>query len=155
MPAIRWEKRDGSGLDVGFHLDHASNRLTVIHSQPAADVAKIIKQNQYRRKYVDSSAQRRSGKMWEVANIPNGIVMEWMKLYGVNAMDKEHLPAVVALCSSPEWRDAVAVTDFDFSQSPGRTTFAGPIDRANHPLASNRSYKHRGGGIIDSGAWRG
>lgn len=155
MPKIRWEPRDGSGMDVGFHLDHAENKLTVVHRQPAVDVAKIVKQNQWRRNNVDSSALRRSGQFLEVANIPNGIVMEWMKLYGVDALNKDHIPAVVALCNSPEWRDAVSCVDFNYAKRAKTTHFTGSRDRSSHPLASNLSYRNTTGGIIDSGAWRG
>ncbi|MCH7908235.1 MAG: hypothetical protein IIB38_01310, partial [Candidatus Hydrogenedentes bacterium] len=74
---------------------------------------------------MDSGALRRSGKFLEVANIPNGIVMEWMKLYGVDALNKDHIPAVVALCNSPEWRDAVSCVNFDYSKRTRKTLLAG------------------------------
>lgn len=149
---IRWDEADGSGVNVGFHLDEASNRITVLHSQP---IDAIVKQNHWRRQNEDNTRLRKSGALYEVADVPNIIAMEWMKLYGVNIMDKDHMPAVLALIDSPEWHDAVATTNLKVSRRAPRKHLTGVRDRANHPLASNRSYQHTSGGLIDSGAWRG
>ncbi len=148
---IRWDENDGSGVDTGFDVDHASGLITVVNSQP---VAKIIKQNQFRRSTEDNSERRRSGLLYEIANIPNIMAMRWKVLYGVDIMNKSHMPWVLRLIASREYNSAVAVTDGNFTQSPERTHFIGSRDRASHPLASNRAKASGAGGLIDSGAWR-
>ncbi len=148
---IRWDENDGSGVDVGYHVDHATDQLTVVHSQP---VDKIIRENQFRRRTEDNSARRRSGLLYEIANIPDIIVLQWKAKYGVDVMNKAHMPWVLRLIASREYNAAVAVTDGNFMQAPERTTFIGARDRASHPLASNRAKMSGAGGLIDTGAWR-
>lgn len=150
MAKVRWEQYDGGGLDVGFVVDHASQQLHTVYHQ---DPSHILTQNAFRRNTEDNSARRRRGDMYQVAEIPLGIVMEWKTKHGVDIHDVDHWPKVKELLHSPEY-SAVRVSESNFLNRPVRTHFAGSRVRASHPLASNRAKFNGGtGGLIHTGVF--
>lgn len=150
MAGILWEN-DGSGVDVGYHYDQATGAFTVCHSQ---DVSHIAANNTRRRLTEDNSARRRSGDLYQIAEIGNGTLMEWKVKYGVDVNNEDHWPAVMRLIHSREYREQVMVTEGNFvrrGEGQERKFFTGSLDSSSHPLSSNRSRKY--GGIIASGSF--
>lgn len=145
MRGIRWEPYDGGGLNLGFHVDEVDGTVTAVYDQP---MERIIRENQFRRRHEDNSVRRRSGKLYEIANIPYKIAMYWKTHLGVDIMDQGDFPKVLQLIQSPEWAEAVMVCQGSFAQRPKRQFFTGPRDQVSHPLGSNRA---RLGGAIARG----
>jgi hypothetical protein len=126
--------------------------VSIIHHQSGADLDKIIRDNHLMRTTVDQSAARRAGLLYMIANIPNGIVMEWLVKYGVDMNCQAHWPRVMQLIASHEYNRSVATVDGTFHHTPVRRTFIGARDRASHPLASNRAQSGPGG-LIKAGVF--
>lgn len=153
MPNIRWDRNDGSGLNVGFLPDHATGQLHVVHNQSSAVISAILSNNAFRRNTEDNSARRRSGKLFQLAEVPNGIVMEWLVKYGVDINNVDHWPQVMQLIHSRDYA-SVKVAEGNYLRRPVQSHFCGSRDRANHPLASNRARFDRAtGGIIKAGVF--
>lgn len=146
MPDIRWEPYDGGGMNVGFHVDPADNTVTTVYQQP---MDRIIAENKFRRLHEDNSARRRSGALYEIANIPVWMIQMWRNKHGVDIHDPDHFPAILQLIQSQEYAPSVMVCEGSFASKPKRTFFTGARDSASHPLASNRAQ--RSGGLIARG----
>lgn len=85
-----------SGITTYFHYDENDEQMTIETSQ---DVTPIIELNK---------AQQREGfnkrsDMWHAATIPAVVQLEWMTKFGVDLMNKDHLPAVKQLLNSSEY----------------------------------------------------
>lgn len=68
------------------------------------DVEPFLRRN---RALADSDEYRRKGlknDMLHVASIPIGVQYKWLKEYGVDVFNKEHLPRVKSLLNSPDWK---------------------------------------------------
>lgn len=151
MPDIRWEPRNFSGIDVGFAVDRANGNLTVVHSQNDDTIRAILKNNAVSRRDEPGPKARLSGRLYTIANIPNGIVYEWMAKHGVDVQNAAHWPRVMELIHDPEYSQ-VRTSNLDFRHRAPRTTFIGHRVRSDHPLASNRAAAGRGG-LIARGAF--
>lgn len=142
--AIQWEY-DGGAMNIGYSFDEADGLMRVHYHQP---IDRIVAENRHRRLHEDNSAQRRSGKLYEIANIPMSIIAHWRNVLGVDINNPDDFPKILQLVQSPEWCDAVMVCQGSFKAKPRVEYFTGARDRAPHPLASNRA---RIGGAIGRG----
>ncbi len=151
MPKIRWDAPDEDGRMHGYHVDHANGQITMVQVQ---DPRAIIRRNKLRRANDNTDARRRSGQLYEIADIPNSIVLEWKAKYGVDMMNKDHFRQVLELIHSREYAPSVKLVEGDMRQHATRNHFAGSRDRSTHPLASNRAGMATSGGLVDTNAWR-
>ena len=131
--SVNWNRYAGGNMNTGYSFDQSSGRMGVHYSQP---VDKIIRNNQHRRSTEDNSQRRRDGRLYQIAEIPVGIVHEWKVKYGVDVNERDHWPAVMQLIQSRDYNAAVAVADGNFLARPVRTHFA--ASRAAHPLTAER-----------------
>ncbi len=69
-------------------------------AQPIIEANKE-KQSYGREYYVSRDAE---GEYHKVASIPIGIQYKWMVEYGVDIMNKDHMPKVKKLLNDPDWR---------------------------------------------------
>ena len=152
MSQISWEGIGGSGLSIGLQHDTANETVSILHHQSGADIDKIIRDNHLMRTTVDQSAARRAGLLYQIANIPNGLLMEWLVKYGADINCRAHWPRILQLIASNEYNRAVATVDGTFMKDPVRSTFIGARDRASHPLASNLAQRGPGG-LIKAGVF--
>ena len=78
---------NGDSMSLQYIVDTAPNDAFAMRMRNEADHAKA----------------RKNG-MQHVGHIPNIIIEKWLKEYGINALKKEHLPAVIRLLNSPDWK---------------------------------------------------
>lgn len=80
------------------HHDVANDSITVAHRQ---DVSGIIEANKKAR---NEASGRKAGELQQVANIPNIVVLQWMK-EGINVMapNREDQKRMKKKLNSPEW----------------------------------------------------
>ena len=73
------------------------------------DVEPILERNKALQTYDGLlPMERGEGNFRRVATFPNGIIEKWKKELGVDVMNREHLPKVMALLRQPEWRYLVS-----------------------------------------------
>jgi|TARA_R110000751_G_scaffold306059_2_gene423541 hypothetical protein len=147
MDKTPWEA--SGDFNQRFEYDPISKQIAIRYSQP---VDALIRRNQHRRKVEDNSDRRRAGMLYEIADIPVGIVHKWKTELGVDINNRDHFPAVMQLIQSREYNAAVAVVDGNFLKAPVRTHFAGSRDSGAHPLGTNRAAGTvSAGGLIKGG----
>lgn len=131
---IQWQAGiPSSGLDVGTYTDPASNAVTLIYSQ---DIRQLMKNNHFRRMHEDNSIRRRSGKFYQVAEIPLVTVMEWKTDHKADILKDEDWQKCVELMHASEYRH-VRVDNTHFMKRSKRTLFTGAkTNRTSHPLAA-------------------
>ncbi len=93
-------------MDEGFDLrqrfhDHRNGTFTIETYQ---DVGPYLERNRRERNAWNGQGRQLVGdSMRKIADIPNVVAEKWMREYGVNVLDKNHLPAVKRLLRDPEW----------------------------------------------------
>jgi hypothetical protein len=149
MSSTPWEYDGVGGLNNKYHHDPTSNQVTIQYSQP---VNAIIRNNQLRRKTENNSARRRSGELFQIAEIPVGIIHMWKVKHGVDIHNRDHWQGVKQLIASREYNAAVGVTDGEYLTAPVKQHFIGQRNSASHPLGSNRAGTGRGP-LVKSGVF--
>ncbi len=149
MGQIQWEHQ-GGGFHQGVHHDEASGQFTLCFHHDDSFISAV---NRHRRLTEDNSARRRSGKLFQVAEVSNGTIMEWKHMHGVDVFNEDHWPGVMRLIHSQQYRDKVMVTESNCvrsNESVERKYFTGSLDQSSHPLSSTR---RKFGGVIASGSF--
>ncbi len=152
MPKIRWDVDHSTDTHTGYHVDHANGKLTRVTVQ---DPSALIKKNKFRRAHDNTAQRRRTGQMFEIADVPNAIYLLWKEKHGCDMLNKDDFRKMMSLIHSQDYAPSVKVTDGNYMQGGTRQHFVGARDRASHPLASNRAQSQGAtGGLVDTGAWR-
>lgn len=143
MSGIRWEPDPGQGMNLGFSTDAVTGDVTAVYQQP---MDRIFAENKFRQRNEDNSARRRSGDLYEIANIPVWIVQYWKTVLGVDIHNPDDFPRILQLIQSQDWAPSVMVVDdgMNFSCKPKREYFTGPRDSSAHPLGSGRAKRFAG-----------
>ena len=90
-----------TGVSTYHDYDPLTDTTTIYTSQ---DVAPALEWNKALFKEDGASARGKKIGWWHVASIPIGVQEKWLREYGVNIWDKDHLPRVKRLLNDPEWR---------------------------------------------------
>lgn len=153
MSKIYWEP-SGFNISHGYHFDEGTDQFTFCYRH---DDRWLSQDNRNRRRNefgtAENDRRRRSGELYQFAEVSNGTVMEWRHVYGVDVFNEDHWPAVMRLVHSMEYRDKVMVTEgsfLDSNASQAKKYFLGGHTAETHPLSTTRK-KYRG--IIASGAF--
>ncbi|MXO67785.1 hypothetical protein GRI72_02920 [Altererythrobacter marinus] len=85
---------------VGDHPDDPDGVL-VRYEQSAKSIDAIIERN--KRAQIDSQGKR-LGSLEKVAEIPVGVMYEWLVKFGVDAWNPDHSDAVKKLLNDPDYR---------------------------------------------------
>lgn len=86
-----------TGVSTFHDYDETDDRTFISYEQ---DVEPILDAN----KALQNEATGRMGDMVRVASIPTTVQLKWLTEYGVDLMNKDHMPAVKRLLNSNEWR---------------------------------------------------
>jgi hypothetical protein len=143
MPDIRWEIDPYRSMRTGFHVDHASGELTVVHQE---DVSFLLKKNRELFNATDASRRRTSEwHMW--ARIPNGIIAKWKSELGVDIMKEEDWQKVRELLHHPDW-SGLRTSAGSYLERPARE-YMHTVKRENRTsrLVGSRSKPIRRGGL--------
>jgi hypothetical protein len=85
---------------VWHDYDSVTDKTTISEVQncrPSIERGKMLqKEEAYTRKGIKNSFQH-------AATIPIGVQYEWLRRYGVNIFDKNHIKRVESLLNDPEW----------------------------------------------------
>ena len=96
-----------TGITTKLAYDHASDQLTVGYFQ---DTTAIQESNKLAQLDVESH-RKQSDNSWSLyARVPNIVIMEWKRKYGVDFFDRNHWPRVMKLINSPDYRDVKRTT---------------------------------------------
>ncbi len=118
MAKILWQDPGSStSLANGLSVDPVTGDVTVVYRQ---DVNRILELNQIRRNEAVNLKRRRSGEMYQVAEIPLVTVMMWKDELGVDIHNADHWQSVRELLHDPEWR-GVRVEETRFLDRPKRS----------------------------------
>lgn len=80
-----------------FEYDEDGDKVIINHRQ---DVTATLERNKARQ-----NAEREKGEHWELmADIPVGVLYEWLTKYGVDFFNKNHAAGVNRLLNSNEYR---------------------------------------------------
>lgn len=118
MGKIRWDYDPQASLQVGYHIDPVTDRVTIVHRE---DVSPVLKANK-RAQLVDVNKPAGDEFWRHVGRIPPGVVMLWMKKYGVDVMKTSHQPKVLQMLDRPEWR-WLKVRQGNYARAPERQYF--------------------------------
>lgn len=86
-----------TGMMTFHDYDEVEDKTFISYEQ---DVEPLLDRN----KAAQNDATGPMGDMVHVASIPQTIQMKWMVEYGVDIMNKDHMPKVKRLLNDPEWR---------------------------------------------------
>ena len=86
-----------TGLKTFHSYDETEDKTYISYEE---DVEALLDRN----KRLQNEAQGSMGDGVHVASIPQTVQMLWMTKYGVDLMNKDHMPAVKRLLNSSEWR---------------------------------------------------
>ena len=86
-----------TGLKTFHQYDEAEDKTFISYEE---DVEALLDRN----KAMQNEATGSMGDGVHVASIPPTIQMRWMIEYGVDLMNKDHMPAVKRMLNSSEWR---------------------------------------------------
>lgn len=100
-----WELIDynpGTGLSkyIGDHPDDPDGVLIRYH-QDAKSIQQILDRNKEAANHVNTG---RMGDMAKAAEIPIGVMYEWITKYGINCWNPHHQDGVRRLLNSPDYR---------------------------------------------------
>lgn len=90
-----------TGVSVWHEFDALTGRTTIKTEQ---DVETYLERNKRIFNEDDISAHGKKEGWWHVASIPIIVQDKWMREYGVNIWNKDHIKKVKQLLNSPEWR---------------------------------------------------
>ena len=86
-----------TGLKTFHTYDETEDKTFISYEE---DVEGLLDRN----KAMQADATGPMGDGVHVASIPPTVQMQWMIKYGVDLMNKDHMPAVKRLLNSSEWR---------------------------------------------------
>lgn len=86
-----------TGLKTFHQYDETEDRTFISYEE---DVEALLDRN----KALQAENTGPMGDGVHVASIPATIQMKWLTEYGVDLMNKDHMPAVKRLLNSPDWR---------------------------------------------------
>jgi hypothetical protein len=87
------------GIVEWLHVDELTGEIAIERCQ---DVEPVIEANKRAQTAGDGFSSSR--ELREIAEIPLGVVELWKQLYGVDVMNRDHMPAVKKLLRDPDWR---------------------------------------------------
>lgn len=145
MSQIIWQDPGGaSSLANGISIDPVTGAVTVVYRQ---DVNRILDLNQIRRNQEIDHKRRKSGQLYQVAEIPLVTVMLWKEKFGVDIHNADHWGAVRELLHDPEWK-GLRVEETRFLERPKRSY----VPRAQpglHPLGKRApTILNAAGGLL-------
>lgn len=89
-----------TGMSMYFDFDEVTGKTIIQHEQ---DVEPILERN---KRLQNSSDYKKEGikREWQhVAHIPDIAIMKWRQ-EGIDAFNKNHMPAIMRKLRDPEWR---------------------------------------------------
>lgn len=86
---------------IGDHPDDPEGVL-VRYTQDAKSIDAIIERN--KRAQVEAQSQRIKGDLVKVAEIPVGVMYEWLVKHGVDCWNPAHADGVKKLLNDPDYR---------------------------------------------------
>lgn len=88
-----------TGMTTWHRYDETEDRTILEYEQ---DCQQILDRN----KAAEAEFSRTSGTGdgFHAASIPSSIMLKWLVEYGVDVMNKDHMPAVKRLLNSSEWK---------------------------------------------------
>jgi hypothetical protein len=89
------------GTSSSIEWDDAAKTFSIVTE--FQDVQPLLDQNTAKRN-AGRAYYARDPDMWRVASIPIGVQYEWMTKFGVDLYKEEHMPKVVKLLNSPDYR---------------------------------------------------
>lgn len=86
--------------DLYLHYDDRTG--DVVGWENRQDVGAVLENNKANATHNDGFSPDRS--LRRVASIPTIVIEKWRREYGVDVMNPEHMPKVMALLRDPDWR---------------------------------------------------
>jgi hypothetical protein len=96
-----------SGITTTFSYDHANDQFTVGYFQ---DTTAIQESNKLAQLDIDSHRKQAKNNWNLYARVPNIVIMEWKRKYGVDFFDRDHWPRVMQLINSRDYADVKRTT---------------------------------------------
>lgn len=88
-----------TGLKTFHSYDETEDKTYVSYEE---DVEALLDRN--KRLQAENRSTSSMGDGVHVASIPPTVQMKWLTEYGVDLMNRDHMPAVKRLLNDPEWR---------------------------------------------------
>jgi len=79
-----------------FHGSDDGETFTI---ETIQDITDIVEDN----KAQQNEGLNKSSELWHAATIPAVVQLEWLTKYGVDLMDKDHMPAIKRLLNSSDY----------------------------------------------------
>lgn len=98
---IDWNRDTGLKKYIGDHPDDPDGVL-IRYEQDSRAAQQIIDRN--KRSQVDKLNQRMKNGMNKVAEIPVGVMYEWLVKFGVDCWNPDHSDGVKKLLNDPDYR---------------------------------------------------
>ena len=96
-----------SGITTTFSYDHANDQFTVGYFQ---DTTAIQESNKLAQLDIDSHRKQAKNNWNLYARVPNIVIMEWKRKYGVDFFNRDHWPRVMKLINSRDYADVKRTT---------------------------------------------